>query len=181
MPRPPRDVAAGTFHVFTHTVWAADRHFRDDVDRMVFLRELARVTATIEWKCIAYCLMRSHYHLILQLEDGALPVGMQALNWRYAMHFNSRHVMRGVTQFKRYGSRRIRDDADLAGCFKYVSLNPVEAGLCSTPAEWPWSSYAATVGLARRPSFIDDRPLLAYFHDIAELAMAALRAFVEES
>src|SRR5581483_11533527 len=38
VPREPRDTAAGFFHLYAHCVWATDRYFRDDVDRMVFLR-----------------------------------------------------------------------------------------------------------------------------------------------
>ena len=24
---------------------------------------------------------------------------------------------------------------------RYIALNPVRAGLCADPGEWPWSSY----------------------------------------
>jgi len=26
---------------------------------------------------------------------------------------------------------------------RYLALNPVDAGLCRDPAEWPWSGYGA--------------------------------------
>jgi putative transposase len=181
VPRPPRDIAAGIFHVYTHCVWAAPKHFHDDVDRTAFLRELARVTVNAEWKCIAFCLMRSHYHLIVEVEDGVLPRAMQSLNWRYAMHFNTRHAMRGVTQFTRYGARRLEGGDSVAHCFRYVARNPVEAGLCRRPQEWLWSSYAGTVDLAKPHSFIDARAVLAYFSEIIEVAIARLRAYVEDS
>src|SRR5947209_11387685 len=148
MGRPLRDTAAGIFHVFTHCVWAAEAHFRDDVDRTVFVRELARVTRSFEWKCIGYCLMSSHYHLLLQVENNVLPRAMQSLNWRYAMSYNARHAMKGHTQFNRYGASRIADDVDLVGRYRYVMRNPVKAGLCKEPREWQWSTYAATIGLA---------------------------------
>src|SRR5438552_1969654 len=66
MPRPPRDTRAGIFHVFTHCVWAAPALFRDDLNRMVFLRELARATQIFEWTCVGFCLIRTHYHLMLE-------------------------------------------------------------------------------------------------------------------
>ena len=94
------------------------------------------------------CLMRTHYHLILSVEDGVLPRGMHALNFRYACAFNQRHDSRGHVQAARYGSRRIEDDDALMYAFRYVARNPVEAGLCADPADWPWSSYAATIGKA---------------------------------
>src|SRR5581483_6380095 len=79
VPRKHRDVSAGLFHVYTHCVWAAPALYRDDADRLTFLRELASATAKFEWTCVAYCLMRTHYHLILAVLDGVLPRGMHAL------------------------------------------------------------------------------------------------------
>jgi REP element-mobilizing transposase RayT len=181
MPRPLRDTRAGIFHVFTHCVWAAPALFRDDLSRTVFLRELARTTRTFEWTCIGFCLMGTHYHLMLDVPDRALPVGMQSLNFRYAMDFNQRHGMRGHVQFARYGAVRIRDDSHLQTVYKYVARNPVEAQLCGNCEDWPWSSYPAAVGLAEPHSFVDPMRVLASFGLVRELAAAQLRAFVEES
>jgi putative transposase len=180
MPRPNRDTRAGIFHVFTHCVWAAPALFRDDLNRAVFLRELARVTRTFEWTCIGFCLMGTHYHLMLEVPDMALPVGMQSLNFRYSVDFNQRHGMRGHVQFARYGAVRIANESHLQTVYKYVSRNPVEAGLCRTCEDWPWSSYAGAVGLAEPHSFVDPLRVLQSFDLVRELAAARLRAFVEE-
>ena len=133
MPRPMRDVYAGFFHVWTHSVWAADALFRDDTDRFVFLRELVRAIQKARWKCLAFCLMNTHYHLVLEVDDGALPFGMHALNFRYACGYNQRHEMKGHVHGSRYGARRLGDDAALLDGFRYVARNPVEAMLCATP------------------------------------------------
>ena len=178
MPRPLRDVEAGVFHVYSHCVWAASALFRDDEDRMTFLRELALATARTGWTCVSYCLMTTHYHLILDVAEGVLPKGMQSLGFRYASSFNIRHSMKGHVHGRRYGARRIVDEDDLFGRFKYVARNPVEAGLCSTAEEWPWSSYAASVGLAKPASFVDPSLVLRCFPDPLEHARAALRRFV---
>jgi len=34
----------------------------------------------------------------------------------------------------------IRDDAEHARCCRYVVNNPVKAGFCAAPEDWPWSS-----------------------------------------
>src|SRR6478672_5670957 len=83
MPRRNRDSAAGTFHVFTHCVWAAPRLYRDATDRIEFLRHLAVVGAKVGWTCVAYCLMDTHYHLIVDAGDGVLPTAMHGLKLRY--------------------------------------------------------------------------------------------------
>ena len=180
MPHKPRDTGAGLFHIYTHCVWAVPHLYRNDEDRYEFLRGLARVTAKFEWTCLAYCLMTSHYHLIVDVSDGALPPAMFALNLPYSLHFNRRYGLRGHVQFRRYGSRRIVDEDDLLGVFAYVANNPVEAGLCESPEEWPWSSYAGTVGLAPLASFVDPARLLRYFSWPDVDPQAALRRRVTE-
>ncbi|HXR12570.1 MAG TPA: transposase [Gaiellaceae bacterium] len=135
MPRVPRDTRAGIFHVYTHCVWVTPELYRDDADRSEFLRGLARITAEHRWTCIAYCLMKSHYHLIVEVADDVLPAAMHALNLPYARNFNRRYGLRGHLQSSPYGSRRIANDDDLLNRFAYVAYNPVEAGLCTTPAK----------------------------------------------
>ena len=179
--RPLRDTAAGLFHVYTHSVWAAPAYFRDNDDRLVFVRRLARATQRFEWTCVAYCLLGTHYHLILEVGDGVLPRGMQWLNFGYAMYFNGRHRSRGHVQMSRYGSRRIEDDSDLLGVFRYMAWNPPKAELCRRPQDWIWSTYAGTVGLAAIASFVDPSLVLATYDLPRELAMASLRKDVEES
>jgi putative transposase len=180
MPRPPRDTRAGIFHVFTHCVWAAPALFRDDLSRMVFLRELARATRSFEWTCIGFCLMRTHYHLMLEVPDNALPIGMQSLNFRYAIDFNQRHAMRGHVQFARYGAVRITDDSQLLTAYKYIARNPVEARLCTSCQDWRWSSYAGTIGLAAPHSFVDPMRVLQLLGSVRETAASRLQAFVDE-
>jgi putative transposase len=146
---------------------------------MTFIRELARTTARVRWTCIAYCLMSSHYHLVLHVEDGVLPVGMHSLNFRYAMAFNDRHRMKGHVFGARYDSRRLGAEAEVVFCYRYVVRNPVEARLCSSPPAWPWSSYPATIGVAPPISFVDAGHVLDCFGETREVAIARLRAFVE--
>ena len=135
MARRPRDTTAGLFHVYTHCVWVTRELYRKDEDRLDFLRGLARVTNRSGWTCLAYCLMTSHYHLIVDVQDGALPTAMHSLNLPYVRNFNRRYGLRGHLQFAPYGARRIVDDGDLTYRFKYVAKNPVEAGVCERPED----------------------------------------------
>ena len=180
MPRRPRDTSAGIFHVYTHCVWAADAFFRDDFDRLTFLRELPRAIELAGWTCIAFCLMTTHYHLIIEVPEHGLQHGMHRLNFRYAMHFNRRHAMKGHVQGRRYGATRISDEDFLLDRYRYVARNADEAGLCDHPAAWIWSSYAGTVGLREPYSFVNANPILACFDCPSAVAVARLREFVEK-
>ncbi len=180
MPRRARDTAAGLFHVYTRAA-KQDDVFRDDIDRLVFLRELVLARDKVGWQCLAYCLMTSHYHLLLAVGDGALPTGMQSLNFRYASSFNVRHGTRGHVFGGRYNSKRITDDFHLMVAFRYIALNPVEARLCERPGDWMWSSYGGIAGTAASSSFVETAPVLDCFGGTPELARSRLRTFVEES
>lgn len=181
MPRAHRDTFAGVFHVYAHSVWAAEQLFRDDVDRVAFQRELARTTAKIEWTCVAYCPMGSHYHLIVAVEDGMLPRGMHALNFRYALQFNGRHRMKGHVFAARYDSRRLVSNEHLLTAYRYVVNNPVEALFCDVAEAWPWSSYAETIGLREPSTFVDAARILDCFDGARDLRIAQLRRFVRDT
>jgi REP element-mobilizing transposase RayT len=175
-----RDVDAGIFHVYTHCVWASSAFFRDDHDRLSFLRFAVRAIDKAGWTCLGFCLMTTHHHLLLDVGPETLPRGMHRLNLAYARYFNRRYGLRGHAQFRRYGSRRIADDNDLKGTYRYVMLNPVEAGLCASPVDWKWSSYAGTVGRGEAHSFVNATRVLHCFGGSGEQQLAALRRFVED-
>jgi putative transposase len=176
MPPRLRDKAAGTFHVYTRCVYPAPALYRDDVDRLEFLRFLARTTAGWNWTCIAFCLMTTHYHLIVEVDDGVLPRAMHSLNLAYARAFNSRHGLKGHVQFRPYGAKRVGPDGDLMTRFRYVVRNPVRASLCASAEDWIWSSFRGTLELSEPHGFVDDRRITGLFSDLLEL-----RAFVNES
>jgi putative transposase len=159
-------------------VWAASRLFRDDLDRTVFLRELARVTAKVEWTVCLFCLMDTHYHLLLVVEDLVLPRGMHGLNFRYATHYNGRHRSKGHVFGTRYGARRLRTDSELLTAYRYIANNPVTALLCDNAEAWRWSSHPGTIGVAEPNTMIDAARVLDLFDGSREHRSASLRRFV---
>jgi putative transposase len=169
MPRQLRDKNAGVFHVFTRCVYASKALYRDDIDRLEFLRYLARTIGRSGSTCVAFCLMTTHYHLILAVENDVLPKAMHSLNLAYAQAFNRRHGLKGHVQFRPYGAKRIRGDGDLLTRYRYVVRNPVRAGLCEFAADWPWSSFAGSVGLAEPDSFVDASSVVGSFAELDEL------------
>jgi len=179
MARRPRDTSAGVFHVYTHCVWASAWLFRDDADRLTFKRELARTTVKSGWTCIGYCLMRSHYHLIVEVDAGVLPNAMHALNFRYACQYNARHAMKGHVFGARYDSPRIRDEEHLLRTYRYVMRNPVDAGRCANPEDWEWSSHAGTIGLREAETFVDATAVIKTIGgDSIDAARERLREYV---
>jgi putative transposase len=166
MPRKPRlEVAGGIHHVFAR---GNRRHdiYLDDADYRRYLASLGWVTRWKRWRCLAYCLMPNHVHLLLETPQANLAAGMQYLHGSYASEFNERHGRCGHVFQGRYGSVLMETDEQLWHVAGYIALNPVRAGLCGRPEEWPWSSHAATVGGGGPHAWLDDRRLLSHFEGL---------------
>jgi REP element-mobilizing transposase RayT len=119
--------------------------FTDDLDRLEFLHALGIVVDRFGWRLVAYCLMGTHYHLLVESKTGDLPVAMCWLNGVYARGFNKRHGRRGHLFGARYDSRAIRDGRHRAAVIAYILDNPVQAKLCPRAEDWQWSYAAADV------------------------------------
>ena len=156
VPRSPRVfVADGIYHVASR---GSDRQplFLFDADRVAFLVRLAAVVERYELACLAYCLMGNHYHLLIQTRDGRVSGALQELNGGYSRHFNRVHGRSAHLFRNRFFARQIEDEAYLLTACRYLAQNPVRAGLCRDPAEWPWSSHRATAGLDPTPRFLSE-------------------------
>ncbi len=153
--------------------------YRDDADRTRFIDVLAEVIRRHDWSCHAFCLMTTHYHLLIRTPEPDLARGMQRLNGHYAQGFNRRHGEEGHVFYRRYHSVAVEKDAHLLELSRYFALNPVRAGICDEPSEWPWSSYRAMLGLAKPPPFLTVGWLLSHFGTDPRRARARLRDFVE--
>jgi REP element-mobilizing transposase RayT len=137
--------------------------YHDDSDRRYFLDRLADVCETHAVLCRSYCLMTNHYHLVVTTTRANVSDAMKQLNERYALHWNGRHDHVGHVFQGRFGGQLVQVDGYLAAVCRYVVLNPVRSRLVSRPEDWPWSSYAATIGLAPQPPFLNVDALLGIF------------------
>jgi putative transposase len=152
--------------------------FRDRLDRELFLDLCADVVEGCRWRCHAYCLMGNHYHLLVETPEPNLPAGLQRLNSLYARRFNRAHVRRGHLFESRCKTILVERQSHLLELARYVVLNPVRAGLCGHPADWPWSSYPPTAGLAPAPELLTTDWILGQF--ATRDAARRYRRFVEE-
>ena len=65
--------------------------YLDDVDRQDFLKTLAEACQKAGWQVHAYCLMRNHYHVVLETPNANLVAGMAWLQSTYTIRLNHRH------------------------------------------------------------------------------------------
>src|SRR3954470_20663703 len=136
--------------------------FGETADRRRFAQQLRGVISDYEWRRSAYCLMGSHFHLLVYTVEATLSAGMRRLLSCYAHWFNGKYDRQGHLFVGRFGSRHITDDEHLLEAHRYIALKPLRAEHCDHPAGWRWGSYRALAGLERAPDFVD----VASVHDL---------------
>jgi REP-associated tyrosine transposase len=161
MPRSPRVELADSINHVTARVGGHQPMFRDELDRRRYLHLFARVARRKFWRCLSYCLMDNHVHLLVETPEANLSTGMQRLHGEYAQTFNRRHKRSGHLFEERFHNVVVLDDAHLWNVMRYIANNPVEAGLCSAPELWPWSSHAAILA-DEAPSWLDEPRLFSF-------------------
>jgi REP element-mobilizing transposase RayT len=139
MPRTPRSqLPDGVFQITTRAV-AGDVLYRDEVDRRRFIHRLFWVARECEWQVDTFCLMTTHYHLLVEALRVDLSHGMRLLNGHHARTFNIRHGRHGHVFGGRYAAWLVESEEHLVATRRYILLNPVRAGLCRAADDWPWS------------------------------------------
>jgi len=152
--------------------------YRDDEDRIAFLEILDAVNRRFNWFCHAYCLMKNHYHLVIETPDGNLSSGMRQLNGVYTQHFNRRHHRAGHLFQGRYKAILIEKESYLPEVCRYVVLNPVRVGAVARPGDWKWSSYRGTTCAAKQHKCCTTDWILGQFGTKRQEAEKRYREFV---
>ncbi len=182
MPRKVRVEYPGAMY---HVMSRGDRRediFLDDVDRQDFLKTLAEVCQKTGFQVHAYCLMRNHYHLVVETPNANLVAGMAWLQSTYTIRLNHRHKLFGHVFSGRYKAQLVEGSGNgyLRTACDYVHLNPVRAGMLKAEERllaYPWSSLAWYLAAPEhRPGWIRVDRLLGE-HGLAEDTAASREEF----
>lgn len=153
--------APDTIHHVTARAAIRGRLFRDDADYAAWVQFLGLSCDRYRLRCLAYCLMPGHAHVVLHAADGQLPAALQYLAAAFARRHRHRYRSNGRFLQGRYTSMQVNRDAYLLEIVRHALLNPVRAGLCPRAGDWRWSSAREALGLRASPSWMDFRALYA--------------------
>jgi REP element-mobilizing transposase RayT len=169
-----------TFPDLTYHVWAnataGSLLFRDDEDKSVAIELLREEVALSCWSCLAYVLMTTHYHVLLQPRKPTLSSGFRRFNLRYAQYFNRRYGLGGHVFARRFDSKVVEGEAGHLEVMRYIARNPTKARMCDEPEDYAWSSFGSTLGLFPRDGITDIEAALAPLNGSPD----ALRTYVAE-
>lgn len=177
MPRRPRVFAEGAiYHVYVRTT-RREPVFADagEADRLLDLvREVKRQD---KFSVLAWCVMPSHYHLVLRTAEVPLSRSMRLIQGRFAQGYNRRHGSIGSVWQERYKAKLICETVYVRTAIGYVHLNPVVAGIAEKPKDYGLSGHRALIG-QRKDGLVDADEALALFGSRQREARGAYRAIL---
>ena len=157
-------------------------HVMDRGDRQDLLKTLAEACRKTDWQVHAYCLMRNHFHLVVETPSANLVEGMRWFLSAYTIRLNHRQKLFGHVFSGRYKALIVEGSGNgyLKTACDYVHLNPVRAHLLRPEDRllaYPWSSFGYYLAApAHRPGWLRLDRLLGE-HGLIEDSAKSRREF----
>lgn len=125
--------------------------FFDDSNYQFFLYNVARYLQPIS-DLVAYCLMPTHYHLLIFIKEmetselkktSEVSLAMMKLSVSYTKAVNHLYNRVGPLFQGAFQAKAIDSAAYLWQLIDYIHQNPIKSDLVDDPGEWSYSSFSA--------------------------------------
>ena len=106
----------------------------------IAIESLIKCAQAAEWRAPLVCFMPDHVHLMLlpmRERDQRLSSVMQRWKSSSKQRLNRTGIEGEIWQ-REFFDRLLRSDESLTDKWRYVEMNPVRAGLCSVPEDYPY-------------------------------------------
>lgn len=154
--------------------------FTDKKDMGTFLDLLQETVTLFNLKVSAYCLMPTHYHLLVQTPDANLARCMRHINGIYTQRYNVRHHCDGTLFRGRYKSILVDADSYLLELVRYIHRNPLRAGLVKKIGRYSWSSHRGYLSNAAKWEWLHKDFVLRMLAKNRAVQIRKYRRFVEK-
>jgi REP element-mobilizing transposase RayT len=138
--RRPREDHPGSLHHVTNRGISRRTLFEGRTDSRLFLAAVARRVRAGELELHAFCIMGTHYHMLVGSPLGRLAEAMHRIQLSYSRAFNRSRRRDGPLVRGRYRSKPVRSLAYRRVLVRYIDSNPVRARLADAPGAWPYGS-----------------------------------------
>lgn len=180
MARPLRIQYAGAFYHITSRGNERRPIFSSIRDREKLLSFFSEAALRYGVRIHTHCLMKNHYHLLLETSEPNLSQAMHFINGGYTTYYNRAYCRSGHLLQGRYRAILVEKDLYASTLSRYIHLNPVRAGLSKKPEGYRWSSYLGYLNPKEKPSWLETSLILGYFSSKEERAKRKYKRFVEE-
>ena len=132
---------SGNYHIILRGI-NKQRIFEAPQDYAKFLSVLDIQIKKHQITLFAWCLMSNHVHLLIKERENTFGSVMIGLAAAYVRWFNNKYHRTGQLFENRFRSEPIDDEIYFLKVTRYIHMNPVKAGICREPSEYPYSSCA---------------------------------------
>ena len=155
MPRSPRNyLKTSFFHVITQGI-SRSYIFDKPEDIKYYIKTMYESMEKHPLKIISYCIMNNHAHILIKTECvNELRKQMQRINTKYGMYYNKKYNRVGYVFRDRYKAEGIYNEEHLYNCIKYIYDNPVKAGICLKPQDYPYSNFKKTIEIKCKNKYV---------------------------
>jgi len=150
MSRPLRIDYPNAWHHVMNRARRGEDLFVDKADYQQFIDLLQETADLFNVNVAAFCLMPTHYHLMVQTPDTNLSRCMRHVNGVYTQRYNVRHGCDGTLFRGRYKSILVDADSYMLQLVRYIHQNPLKAGLVNHLDQYVWSSHKGYLSKAKK-------------------------------
>ena len=150
--------------------------FADNQDRHKMLDRMEMAMEENEYVLYSYCLMSNHVHLLIKANDQLSRI-VKRICGPYAQFFNWKYGRTGHLFQDRFHSQIVDNETYFKVCARYIHLNPVTAGLVTSPQGYPWSSYRDYLRPGKASNLVQRDYLYSLFMPDRHEAAMALATF----
>jgi REP element-mobilizing transposase RayT len=153
--------------------------FASPADRQTLNEIVAEVVTRFGSRVHAFCWMWNHLHALIQIADRPLGDIIKRIAMRYSRYRHKVLRTTGHLFERRYKAKLIEVDAYFLVLLRYIHMNPVKAHIVTDPADYPWSSHRAYLGMDVISWLTVDFGLSLFSPDLAQ-ARGAYRRFLSQ-
>lgn len=176
MPRRDVELCPGEYYHLYNRGNNRNRIFYQRANYLFFLQRLQEYLVPVV-DVVAYCLMPTHYHLLVQVKMSEVSEDVSKAMMRFSVSYTkamNRQYDRVGSLFQgAFQARHVGRNNYLVHLSRYIHLNPVMASLIERAEDWEFSSYQEYIGL-RNGTLPKPEVVLGQFP-----SRAAYREFVE--
>lgn len=120
--------------------------FEEPADYYKFLSVMDYCKKKYGFSVHAYCLMSNHVHLLMTVEPEVMSRIFQSFGSIFVKWYNLKYKRIGYLFQDRFSSFPVNKLSYFLNTIQYIHENPVKAGACRFPTDYPWSSCKCYYG-----------------------------------
>jgi REP element-mobilizing transposase RayT len=116
--------------------------YRNNKDKYAFLDIVREAKEKFIFKVYAFCVMDTHYHILIDPLGSSISAIMKNINQRYASYYNRKYKKKGYVFGKRFKNIVVESDSQIIQNLRYIHNNTKALPeFKNIPEDYPFSSF----------------------------------------